>query len=85
MKRRDVIQAGAAAALAAAAPLRSVFIASYTKKLYVFEVDTNKLTDFDRQDGFLNTNGNYVNPRATFYDPDGNPWMLAESNMPHNA
>ena len=22
---------------------------------------------------------------ATFYDPDGNPWMLAESNMPHNA
>jgi predicted enzyme related to lactoylglutathione lyase len=19
---------------------------------------------------------------ATFYDPDGNPWMLAESNMP---
>jgi catechol 2,3-dioxygenase-like lactoylglutathione lyase family enzyme len=22
---------------------------------------------------------------ATFYDPDGNPWMLAESNMPHTA
>jgi CreA protein len=22
---------------------------------------------------------------ATFYDPDGNPWMLAESNMPHNT
>jgi catechol 2,3-dioxygenase-like lactoylglutathione lyase family enzyme len=22
---------------------------------------------------------------ATFYDPDGNPWMLAESKMPHNA
>jgi catechol 2,3-dioxygenase-like lactoylglutathione lyase family enzyme len=22
---------------------------------------------------------------ATFYDPDGNPWMLAESNMPHRA
>ena len=20
---------------------------------------------------------------ATFYDPDGNPWMLAESSMPH--
>jgi uncharacterized glyoxalase superfamily protein PhnB len=22
---------------------------------------------------------------ATFYDPDGNPWMLAESSMPHTA
>jgi CreA protein len=22
---------------------------------------------------------------ATFYDPDGNPWMLAESQMPHSA
>jgi catechol 2,3-dioxygenase-like lactoylglutathione lyase family enzyme len=22
---------------------------------------------------------------ATFYDPDGNPWMLAESKMPHTA
>jgi CreA protein len=22
---------------------------------------------------------------ATFYDLDGNPWMLAESNMPHSA
>jgi CreA protein len=22
---------------------------------------------------------------ATFYDPDGNPWMLAESSMSHNA
>jgi CreA protein len=22
---------------------------------------------------------------ATFYDPDGNPWMLAESRMPHNT
>ena len=41
-----------------------------TRKLYAYEVDTRKLTTFDRQDGFVNGNGTYVPPSTMFYDPD---------------
>lgn len=50
--------------------LRAVIIGGTTQKLYAFEVDTGKLTTWDRTDGFIAGDGAYVYPATMFYDPD---------------
>jgi hypothetical protein len=54
--------------------------------MYAYEVDSNKLTVFNRPDGFVDSGGNYIAPSTSFYDPDtsdivsigGIDWFLNE-------
>jgi hypothetical protein len=48
--------------------LRAVVVGAL--KLYAYEVDTNRLTTWDRSDGFVNGNGTRVYPSTMFFDPE---------------
>ena len=50
--------------------LRALILAGTDQKMYGYEVDTGKLTTWDRQDGFVNASGVYIFPATQFYDPD---------------
>jgi hypothetical protein len=50
--------------------LRAVVLQGVNGKMYAFEVDSKKLTKWDRPDGFVNGAGNYVPAQALFYDSD---------------
>jgi hypothetical protein len=48
--------------------LHAVVIAA--QRLHAYEVDTNRITSFTRQDGFTDPAGNYVPTSTIFFDPD---------------
>jgi hypothetical protein len=50
--------------------LRAIVIGTIFGKLYAYEVDSRKLTKWNRPDGFTNGLGHYVQPSTMFYDPD---------------